>query len=95
MLDAVILSGPWLIAPVGVLTKKLISEPLVKPLPLIMKLAPANTGFCTLVMRGWPGRGVGVGTGTVGTGVVAMHSRGVGVGVDLGVRVGVCVGTGV
>ena len=90
------MSGPSLIAPVGVLTKKLTSEPLVKPLPLMVKLAPARTGFWTTVMRGWPGSGVGVGTGTVGTGVVAMHSRGVGVGVGVAwLGVGVCVGIGV
>ena len=79
------MSGPSLIAPVEVLTKKLTTEPLVKPLPLMVKLAPASTGLCTLAMCGWPGTGVGVGTGTVGLGVVAMHSGGVGVGVGVGV----------
>jgi hypothetical protein len=66
-----------------------------------MKLAPARTGFCTDVMRGWPGKGVGVGTGIIGTGVVTTHIRGVGVGlgvavwVGAGVRVGINVGSAV
>src|SRR5271170_1063794 len=89
------LSGPLLTGPVEVLTKKLTSEPLVKPLPLIRKLAPASTGFCTELICGWPETGVGVGVGTVGLGVVAMHSGGVGVGVGVGVRVGLGVGVGV
>ena len=90
-------SGPLLTGPVEVLTKKLTSEPLVKPLPLIRKLAPASTGLCTELICGWPGTGVGVGVGTVGLGVVAIHSGAVGVAVGVGVRVGVgvCVGIGV
>src|SRR5271170_1167006 len=90
-------SGPLLTGPVEVLTKKLTSEPLVKPLPLIRKLAPASTGLCTELICGWPGTGVGVGVGTVGLGVVAIHSGAVGVGVGIAVRVGVgvCVGIGV
>jgi len=80
--------GPSLTGPLAVATKKLTTEPLVKPRPLMVKLPPTSTGLLTPLMAGWPGSGVGVGTGTVGLGVLATQIGGVGVGVGFGVRVG-------
>lgn len=88
------LSGPSLIEPVEVLTKKLTTEPLVKPLPVIKKLAPARIGLCTVAMCGWSGSGVGVGVG-VGPGVGVRVVIGVGIEVAVGVALGDGVGVSV
>ena len=88
-------SGPLSMAPVAVATKKLTTEPGVKFLPVIVKLAPIRIGLVTPVITGWPGSGVGVGGGGTGTGVVTTHLGGVEVGVDVGVRVWVGAGVGV
>ncbi len=80
-------SGPALVDPSAVATKKLSTEPLVKLRPVIVKLPPTRIMPGTDVITGWPGIGVGVGLGGTGTGVMAAHSGGVGVGV--GVRVAV------
>ncbi len=78
-------SGPKLIDPLAVATKKLTTEPRVNRKPVIAKLAPAWTLAGIELMNG-PGVGEGVGVW------VAVAVR---VGVALGVFVGVAVAVAV
>ena len=73
--------------PVEVATKKFTTEPLVKPVPLMLKLEPTSIIGETLEIVGWPGAGV-----AVAVGVRVRVGIGVRVGVGVGVRVGVGVG---
>src|SRR5271156_4573227 len=85
------MKGPVLIGPEAVETKKLTSEPGVKPVPFMRKLAPTRIGSEMLPMNGCPGIAVAVG-------VAIGDPLGVGVAMALpfatGVADGVAVGTG-
>jgi|SRR5215472_19088329 len=96
-------SGPTLTGPRAVETKKLTTDPGVKPEPFMEKLAPTMTtllgpkkGMKRKFIKGCPGAGLGL---AVGSGVWVAVGVGVGVRVGLGVvvmsGVGLVVASGV
>src|SRR5277367_2677983 len=94
------INGPALTGPCEVATKKLTSEPAVKPVPTILKLEPTSTVPGILMICGVPGTTVAVAVGievAVGVGVSAGVLAGVGVRVTttLGIGVGIADGVGV